>query len=86
MTYSKELIVKVLHIYVEGLSLSEIRDYIYQYEGYIIYDGTILYRIVKYTNMLEEFERKQKPRSEGRIHMDEVEVKAMEKKHGASMQ
>ena len=80
MTYPKELIVKVLHLYVEGLSLSKIRDYVYQHEGYKIYDGTILYWVAKYSKMLGEFERKQKPKVKGRIHMDEVEVKVNGKK------
>ena len=75
MTYPGELIVKVLHLYVEGLSLSKIRDYIYQHEGYKIYDGTILSWVAKYAKMLGEFERKRKPKIKGRIHMDEVELK-----------
>ena len=48
MTYPKELIVKVLHLYIEGLSLSKVRDFVYQHEGYKIYDGTILYWNAKY--------------------------------------
>ena len=42
MTYPKEIIVAVLHLFVEGLSLSEIREYMYQHHGYRITDGSIL--------------------------------------------
>jgi len=75
MTYPKEIIVKVLHLYIEGLSLSKIRDYIWQHEGYYIYDSTILYWVRKYARMLSTFEKKLKPKVKGRIHTDEVHIK-----------
>ncbi|MGC9061084.1 MAG: hypothetical protein ACP5JR_07650, partial [Thermoplasmata archaeon] len=75
MTYPKEIIVKTLHLYAEGLSLSKIRDYMYQHEGYYLYDGTILYWVKKYARLLSNFERKLKPKVKGRIHTDEVYVK-----------
>ncbi len=56
MTYPKEIIAKTLHLYVEGLSLSKTRDYINQHEGYYLYDGTILYWVKKYANLLSKFE------------------------------
>lgn len=74
MTYPKEIIVKVLHLHAEGLSLSKVRDYIYQHEGYYLCDGTILYWIRKYSRMLSKFEKKLKPKVKGRIHTDEVHV------------
>ena len=46
MTYPKELIVKVLHLYIEGLSLSKVRDFVYQHEGYKIYDPQNFYKIL----------------------------------------
>jgi len=80
MSYPKEIIVKVLHLFVEGLSLSKIRNYIYQHEGYYLYDGTILYWVKKYAKLLKKFERKLKPKIKGRIHSDEVVVKVRKKK------
>ena len=43
MTYPKEIIVKSVHLYGEGLSLSKVRDYIWQHEGFYLYDSTILH-------------------------------------------
>jgi transposase-like protein len=80
MTYPKEIIVKVLHLFVEGLSLSKIRNFIYQHEGYYLYDGTILYWVKKYSKILERFERELKPTVKGKIHTDEVQVKVKGKK------
>ncbi len=75
MTYPKEIILKTLHLYAEGLSLSKIRDFIWQHEGYYLHDSVILYWVKKYANILEEFEKKLKPEIKGRIHMDEVVLK-----------
>ncbi len=75
MTYPREIIAKTLHLYVEGLSLSKIRDYINQHEGYYLYDGTILYWVKKYANLLSKFESNLKPNVKGRVHTDEVYVK-----------
>ncbi|KAA0002895.1 MAG: IS6 family transposase [Thermoplasmata archaeon] len=75
MTYPKEIITKVLHLYAEGLSLSKIRDFIWQHEGYYLYDYTIRYWVKKYSHLLEKFEKKLKLKVKGRIHMDEVVLK-----------
>ncbi|MGB9635860.1 MAG: hypothetical protein ACPL1Y_01240 [Thermoplasmata archaeon] len=75
MTYPKELVAKVLHLRVEGMSLSKVREYIWQHEGYRLYDGTILYWEKKYSQQLSKFERKLKPKVKGRIHTDEVHIK-----------
>jgi transposase-like protein len=74
MTYPKEIIVAVLHLFVEGLSLSKIREYMYQHHGYRVSDGSILNWVRKYANLMEKFEREQmpKPKVKGRIHLDEV--------------
>ncbi len=74
MTYPREIIAKTLHLYVEGLSLSKIRDYINQHEGYYLYDGTILYWVKKYANLLSKFESNLKPNAKGRVHTDEIYV------------
>jgi len=81
MTYPKEIITKTLHLYVEGLSLSKVREFIYQHEGYYLYDGTILYWVKKYSHMLSKFESKLKPKVKGRVHTDETYVKVKGKKH-----
>jgi len=81
MTYPKEIIVKVLHLYTEGLSLSKIRNYIWQHEGYYLYDSRILDWVKKYANLISRFESGLKPRVKGRIHTDEVQVKVKGKKY-----
>ena len=80
MTYPKEIIVKALHLHVEGLSLSKLREYIWQHEGYYLYDSTILYWEKKYAEMLSKFEKKLKPKVKGGIHTDEVHVKQVKGK------
>ncbi|MDI6855618.1 MAG: hypothetical protein QMD21_02380 [Candidatus Thermoplasmatota archaeon] len=81
MTYPKEIIAKALHLHADGLSLSKIRDYVYQHEGYYLYDSTILYWVRKYAELLSKFERKLKPKVKGRIHTDEVHVKVKGKSY-----
>jgi len=75
MTYPKKIIVKALHLYGEGLSLSKTRDYIWQHEGFYLYDCTILYWVKKYADLLSNFESSLKPKVRGRIHTDETYVK-----------
>lgn len=81
MTYPKEIVAKVLHLRVEGLSLSKVREYIWQHEGYRIYDGTILYWEKKYSQILSKFESKLKPKVKGCVHTDEVVVKVKGKQY-----
>ncbi|MEW5980692.1 MAG: hypothetical protein AB1898_33400 [Acidobacteriota bacterium] len=85
MTYPKEIIVAVLHLFVEGLSLSKIRDYMYQHHGYKPADSTILDWVKKYSKIVREFERKRmpKPKVKGRIHLDEVYLKVGKKRSTA---
>lgn len=81
MTYPREIIVKTLHLYAEGLSLSKTRDYIWQQEGFYLYDSTILYWVKKYAGLLSKFESKLKPRVKGRIHTDDVQVKVKKNRY-----
>jgi len=81
MTYPKEIIVKAVHLYEEGLSLSKVRDYIWQHEGFYLYDSTILYWVKKYADLLSNFESKLKPRVKGRVHTDEIYVKVKGKRY-----
>ena len=83
MTYPKEVITEALHLYVEGLSLSKIRDVIYQHHGYRISDGSILNWMRKYAKLVGKLERRIKPKVKGRIHLDEVQVKVGKKRAGA---
>jgi transposase-like protein len=83
MTYPKEVITEVLHLYVEGLSLSKIREVIYQHHGFKPSDGSILNWTRKYAKLLEKLEKKLRPKLKGRVHLDEVEVKVGEKLAGA---
>lgn len=84
-TYPGEIIALVLHLFVEGLSLSKIREIVYQHHGYKPADSTILDWVKSYSKLLKRFERKHmpKPRVKGRIHLDEVELKVGKKSIGA---
>lgn len=73
--YPKEVIVRALHLYVEGLSLSKIRDFLWQHFGYGPSDSTILGWVQCYSKMMSRFQRKLKPKLRGRVHIDEVFVK-----------
>ena len=55
-------------------------DFIWQHDGYYLYDGVILYWVRKYAHLLKDFEKKLKPEIKGRIHMDEVVLKEKRKK------
>ena len=80
--YPKEVILQVLHLFVQGLSLANIRDFMWQHHGYKPADSTILDWVKHYSKLLGEFERKRmpKPKVKGRIHLDEVEVKVGKKR------
>jgi transposase-like protein len=80
MTYPKELITKVLHMYIEGLSLAKIRDVVWQHEGFEVHDSTILSWVRKYAEVIQKSESGFKPKLKGRIHIDEVIVKVGKKK------
>ena len=81
-SYPKEIILQVLHLYVQGLSLSNIREFMWQHRGYRPADSTILDLVRHYSKLLEQFERRRmpKPSIKGRIHLDEVELKVGKKK------
>ena len=58
-TYPKYVIVQVLHLYAMGLSLADIRDFMWQHHGYgPIADATILDWVKRYAKLLKKFERK----------------------------
>ncbi|TDA29374.1 MAG: hypothetical protein DSO04_07745, partial [Hadesarchaea archaeon] len=72
------------HLYVEGLSLSKIREIVDQHHGYRPADSTILDWVRSYSRLLRRFERRRvRPRLRGRIHLHEVEVKVGKKRAGA---
>ena len=83
MMYPKEVITEALHLYVEGLSLSKIRDVIHQHHGYRISDGSILNWTRKYAKLVRKLEKRIKPKVKGRIHLDEVRLKVGKKHAGA---
>lgn len=60
-TYPPSVIIKALQLYAEGMQLNRIRDYVYQHKGYCIYDGTILYWVEKYEDLLSQAERAVRP-------------------------
>lgn len=73
--YPKEVILQALFLYVEGLSLSKIRDYLRQFFGYEPSDSAMLNWVDEYSELIEQYERKLKPEIKGRMHVDEVFVK-----------
>jgi transposase-like protein len=81
-TYPGEVIALVLHLFVEGLSLSKIREVVYQHHGYgPIADSTILDWVKEYSKLIRKFERKRmpKPKVRGRVHLDEPHLKVGKK-------
>jgi len=80
--YPGEVIALVLHLYIEGLSLSKIREIMWQHHGYKPADSTILDWVKSYSKLLKRFERKRmpKPNVKGGIHLDEVELKVGKKR------
>lgn len=83
MTYPKEVITEVLHLYVEGLSLSKIREVVYQHHGFRPSDGSILNWTRKYAKLVRKLVERIKPKVKGRIHLDEVQLKVGKKRVGA---
>lgn len=83
--YPKQVILQALHLYVQGLSLNDIRDFLWQHQGYKPAESTILDWVRHYSKLLEQFEQKRMPRPKikGRIHLDEVELKVGKKRSGA---
>lgn len=75
MTYPKEIVLESLHLYARGLSLSDIRDFLWQHRGYKPAESRILEWTRKYAKLLKRFEQRLKPKAEGRVHLDEVELK-----------
>ena len=82
-TYPKEVIVDAVHLFVEGLSLSKIREHLYQHHGgYSPSDGSLLNWVREYSEVVERFEREQmdSPEIEGKVHLDEVVLKVGKKR------
>lgn len=80
-SYPKEVIVEVLHLYVEGLSLSKISTHMYQHHGYRPSDGSILNWVREFSELVERFEKGQMedPEIGRKIHLDEVVLKVGKK-------
>ena len=73
--YLGHVIVQVLHLYVEGLSLGKIRDYLGQHLGDWPAESTILEWVHRYSKILWRWTRRLHPRVLGRVHLDEVFVR-----------
>ena len=72
--YPRDVIMQALHLYVDGLSLSKIREFLWQHFGYRPSDHAMLSWVKEYSELIKRFERKQKPEIKGRMHVDEVFV------------
>jgi transposase-like protein len=79
--YPKEVILQALFLYVAGLSLSKIRDYLRQFFGYEPSDSAMLNWVEGYSELIEQYERKLKPKIKGRMHIDEVFVEVRGRKY-----
>lgn len=62
MTYPKEVIVETLRLYVKGLPLNKIVDFMYQHRGYKIYGSRILDWAKKYSELVKKMEKQVKAR------------------------
>jgi len=80
--YPGKVISQVLYLYVAGLSLFRIREFMWQNFGYRPADSTILDWVKSYSKLVKRFERRRasKPRVKGRIHLDEVQLKVGKKR------
>lgn len=62
MTYPKEVILETLRLYVKGLPLNKIIDFMYQHRGYKIYGSRILDWARKYSKLVKKLEKQVKPK------------------------
>jgi len=62
MTYPKEVILETLHLYVEGLPLNKIINFMHQHRGYKIYGSRILDWVKKYSALVKTMEKQTKPK------------------------
>lgn len=62
MTYPKEVILETLRLYVKGLPLNKIIDFMYQHRGYKIYGSRILDWARKYSKLVKKLEEQVKPK------------------------
>lgn len=83
-SYPGKIISMALFLYVQGLSLFNIREFLWQNHSYRPADSTILDWVKTYSKLVKRFERRRmpKPKVKGRIHLDEVELKVGKKRSG----
>lgn len=62
MTYPKEVISETLRLYVKGLPLNKITNFMYQHRGYKIYGSRILDWAKKYSDLVKKLEKRVKPK------------------------
>ena len=80
IVYPKDVIVLALHLFVEGLSLSKIREVVYQHHGYRPSDGSILNWVRKYAKLVEKFERERMSKDQRSDPPRQVELRVGKKR------
>ena len=78
MKTPRHIVVEALQLYLEGLSLSKVQYHIKAFHGFKIHRPSILYWMKKYSKLLKDFIKKQKPKIKGDVHVDEVFLKNRE--------
>lgn len=79
--FQKEHIVEAVSLYQSGLSLSKVKDHMWQHHGVKISRWMILLWCRDYSNLIDKFTQTLKPEIKGNVHADEVIVKTKGKKN-----
>jgi len=80
MRFKKEHIVEAVSLRVNGLSISQVVNHMWQHHGIKIDEKTVRDWVKKYSKLIRKFTDKLKPKINGNIHSDEVIVKVKKKK------
>lgn len=75
MRFKKEIIIESVGLYVAGLSLSAVKNHMWQQHNVKISRPIILYWTNKFSRILQEFIDQLRPSIKGPVHADEVFLK-----------
>ncbi len=79
--YNKEHIVEAVSLYQSGLSLSKVKDHMWQHHGVKVSRWMILLWCRHFSKVIRDFTETLKPEIKGNVHADEVIVKSKGKKN-----
>lgn len=75
MRFKKEVIIEAVGLFIAGLSLSRVKNHMWQHHNVKISRPIILYWVDKFSKILQEFVDQLKPTIKGISHADEVFLK-----------